>query len=154
MFTNFLINLDTAATDDASAAQGLFAPTSLITLGMLVVVVVVFYFMVIRPQKKQDREAAAMRNSLRIGDEVTTIGGIIGKIVSIKDPTCVIETGRDGARIRILKSAIKTVDVPAAATMAPTEETPAEDGAQEADQPHETVVNGKPEKKEKKKKEK
>lgn len=84
-----------------------------ITIGMLVVVVVVFYFFGIRPQKKQERAAAEMRNNLAVGDEITTIGGIIGKIVSIKEETMIIETGRDHTRIRLLKSAVRTVDVKA-----------------------------------------
>jgi len=54
-----------------------------------------------------------MRNNLQVGDEITTIGGIIGKIVSIKEETCIIETGRDGVRMRILRSAVRCVDVPA-----------------------------------------
>lgn len=87
--------------------------STLITVGMLVVVVVVFYFFGIRPQKKQEKEVANMRNSLQVGDEITTIGGIIGKVVSIKDETCVIETSRDCTKIRILKSAISRVDVKA-----------------------------------------
>ena len=65
----------------------------------------------IRPQKKQEKEAADMRNNLVVGDEITTIGGIIGKIVSIKDETLVLETSRDGTKIRILKSAVRNVDV-------------------------------------------
>ena len=85
--------------------------STLITVGMLVVVVVVFYFFGIRPQKKQEKEVANMRNSLQVGDEITTIGGIIGKIVSIKDETLVLETSRDGTKIRILKSAVRNVDV-------------------------------------------
>ncbi len=85
----------------------------LLTIGMLVVVVVVFYFFGIRPQKKQEKEVANMRNNLQVGDEITTIGGIIGKVVSIKDETCVIETSRDCTKIRILKSAISRVDVKA-----------------------------------------
>ena len=87
--------------------------STLITVGMLVVVVVVFYFFGIRPQKKQEKEVANMRNNLQVGDEITTIGGIIGKVVSIKDETCVIETSRDCTKIRILKSAISRVDVKA-----------------------------------------
>ena len=90
-----------------------FNPQSLITIGMLVLVIVVFYFLLIRPQKKQEKEAADMRNGLQVGDEITTIGGIIGKVVSIKEETCMIETGRDGTKIRILKSAVKSVDVKA-----------------------------------------
>ena len=82
-----------------------------VTLGMVAVVVVVFYFFGIRPQKKQEQAMAQMRDSLQVGDEITTIGGIIGKIVSIKEETMIIETGRDHTRIRLLKTAVRTVDV-------------------------------------------
>ena len=88
-----------------------------VTIIMLVAVFVVFYFFGIRPQKKQEKETNAMRNNLQVGDEITTIGGIIGKIVSIKDETCVIETSRDGTKIRFLKSAISRVDVKAEDTI-------------------------------------
>lgn len=83
------------------------------TIIMLVVMVAVFYFFMYRPQKKQEKETNNMRNSLQVGDEITTIGGIVGKVVNIKDPIVDIETGRNGTKIRILKSAIKCVDVKA-----------------------------------------
>ena len=85
----------------------------LITFGLMAVLFVVFYFFGIRPQKKQEKETAQMRNNLQVGDEITTIGGIIGKVISIKDETCVIETSRDGTKIRILKTAVSRVDVKA-----------------------------------------
>lgn len=97
------------ALESANPAGG----SGLLTIGLLVVMVVVFYFFGIRPQKKQEKETAAMRNGLQVGDEITTIGGIIGKIVSIKEETCVIETTRGGTKIRILKSAVSRVDVKA-----------------------------------------
>ena len=84
-----------------------------LSLGLIVVMFVVFYFFGIRPQKKQEKETAAMRNALQVADEITTIGGINGKVVSIKDETCVIETTRGGTKIRILKSAVSRVDVKA-----------------------------------------
>ena len=80
---------------------------------MLVIMFVAMYFLTIRPQKKAEKEANDMRNNLQIGDEITTVGGIIGRIVSIKEETCVIETSRDGTKIRILKTAIRNVDVKA-----------------------------------------
>ena len=90
---------------------------------MVVLFIGVFYLFGVRPQKKQEREAAQMRNNLMVGDEITTIGGIIGKIVSIKEETMVIETTRDHTRIRLLKSAVRSVDVPAGAKIeAPAEE--------------------------------
>ena len=86
---------------------------NLITFVPIILIFVVMYFFMIRPQKKQEKEANNMRNNLQVGDEVTTNGGIIGKIVSIKDETCVIETTKDRTRIRILKIAIARVDVKA-----------------------------------------
>ena len=80
---------------------------------MLVGLLVVMYFVMIRPQKKQEKEQNNMRNNLAVGDEITTIGGIIGKIVSIKEETCVIETSHERTKIRILKSAVSRVDVKA-----------------------------------------
>jgi preprotein translocase subunit YajC len=80
---------------------------------MLVGLLAVMYFVMIRPQKKQEKEQNDMRNNLAVGDEITTIGGIIGKIVSIKEETCVIETSHERTKIRILKSAVSRVDVKA-----------------------------------------
>ena len=85
--------------------------SSWISIGLMVVMFALLYFFVLRPQKKQEKETANMRNNLVVGDEITTIGGIIGKIVSIKDETLVLETSRDGTKIRILKSAVRNVDV-------------------------------------------
>jgi preprotein translocase subunit YajC len=73
--------------------------------------IVVFYFFLIRPENKKKKKLEDMRNQLAVGDEITTIGGIIGKIVSIKDETVMIETGHDRTKIRILKSAVRNVDV-------------------------------------------
>ena len=105
--------------------------STFMTIGMIALFIGVFYFFGIRPQKRQEREAAEMRNSLMVGDEITTIGGIIGKIVSIKDETMVIETTRDHTRIRFLKSAVRSVDVrvnaPVASKEEPTVEAPAEE---------------------------
>ena len=85
----------------------------IITIVMIVAMIAFFYFFIIRPQKKQEKEAASMRDSIQVGDEITTIGGIIGKVVSIKDETLVLETTRDCTKIRILKSAVSRIDVKA-----------------------------------------
>ena len=84
-----------------------------VTVIMIVGMIAVFYFLLFRPQKKQQKQEQEMRNSLEVGDEITTIGGIIGEIVSIKEEKVTIETGKDRSKIRILKGAIKTVDVKA-----------------------------------------
>jgi len=81
----------------------------------LILIIGLFAVMMIftsKKQKKQDQEIANMRNSLRVGDEVTTTGGIVGRIVRVKEETVVVETSRDGTKIRFLKSAIARVDVP------------------------------------------
>ena len=84
-------------------------------------------------QKKKDKEAQNMRDSLQVGDEVTTIGGIIGKVVSIKEETFVLETTKEKTHIRFLKGAIRSVDVriadvtAAAAEPQETAEQPAEE---------------------------
>ena len=89
------------------------AGSPIITIVMIVAMIAFFYFFIIRPQKKQEKEAANMRDSIQVGDEITTIGGIIGKVVSIKDETLVLETTRDCTKIRILKSAVSRIDVKA-----------------------------------------
>ena len=61
----------------------------------LILMIVIFYFLLIRPQKKRDKEVQKMRENIEIADEIVTIGGIIGRIVSIKDDTVVIETASD-----------------------------------------------------------
>ncbi len=111
MFKFFLDAAD-AATDTQATPGGLAG--ALPTILMLVVMVAIFYFLLIRPQKKQEKEAQNMRDSLSVGDEITTIGGIIGEIVSIKDETITIETSKAGTKMRLLKSAVRSVDVSAA----------------------------------------
>lgn len=76
----------------------------------LALMVVLLYFMIYRPQKKQEKKDVAMRNSLEIGDQVTTIGGVIGRVVAIKDDTFVLETGSDRVKIRFAKTAIGSVE--------------------------------------------
>ena len=86
------------------------------SIGSILIIVVMFvalYFFMIRPQKKQEKEQNDMRNNLQVGDEITTIGGIIGKVVSIKEETVTIETSHDRTKIRILRSAVRNVDVKA-----------------------------------------
>ena len=76
----------------------------------LALMLMMLYFMIYRPQKKQEKKDAAMRSSLEIGDQVTTIGGVIGRVVAIKDDTFVLETGADRVKIRFTKNAISSVE--------------------------------------------
>ncbi len=81
---------------------------------LIVVMCVVLYFVMIRPQKKQEKETANMRNGLQVNDEIVTIGGIVGIITNVsgKD-TITIVTSRDKTRIQILRTAVARVQVPA-----------------------------------------
>ncbi|MBP3387635.1 MAG: preprotein translocase subunit YajC [Clostridia bacterium] len=81
---------------------------NLIGLIPLVLLAVVFYFMIYRPQKKQEKETRDMRNSLCVGDIITTVGGVIGKVLRIKDNTIVIESG--GQKLLIQRWAIRSID--------------------------------------------
>ncbi len=85
------------------------------TLVMLVVMFGIFYFMLIRPENKRKKEAEQTRNSIKTGDKVTTIGGVVGTVVSVKDDKFVLETSADQVRVEFTKWAISTNDTAAAA---------------------------------------
>lgn len=74
---------------------------------MLVLLCALFYFMMIRPQKKRDKAEKEMRESISIGDEISTIGGFIGKVVNIKDDVMTIETSSDRTKLRVYRWAIR-----------------------------------------------
>jgi preprotein translocase subunit YajC len=82
---------------------------TLMTLIPLVLIIAVFYFFMIRPENKKKKQAAEMRANLKVGDMITTIGGVIGTVCAVKDETIVIETGTDRVRIEFTKWAISTV---------------------------------------------
>ena len=92
---------------------------------MIVLLIGMFWFMN-RSNKKKEKEAADMRDNLQVGDEVTTIGGIVGKVVSIKEETFVLETTKEKTHIRFLKGAIRSVDVKVADLTAGNIETKTE----------------------------
>lgn len=85
------------------------------TIIMLVVMVAIFYFMLIRPENKRKKEAEELRSSLKVGDQITTIGGIVGTVVNVKEDKFVIETSADQVRIELAKWALSTNDSAAAA---------------------------------------
>ena len=78
------------------------------TIIMLVVMLLVFYFLLIRPENKKKKAMEAMRPSLKVGDKITTIGGIVGTIVHIKEDNIVIETSADRVRMELTKWSIST----------------------------------------------
>ena len=83
--------------------------TQYVYYGVLILIFVGFFYFMNRSNKKREREQLLMLDSLQIGDEVVTIGGVMGKISSIKEDSVVIESGADKNKIRFEKSAIKTV---------------------------------------------
>ena len=92
--------LETAATTGALVSS--IVPFAL--------VIALMYFMIIRPQKKKDKKMEELRSSIEIGDTVTTIGGIVGLVVAIKEDTIVLETGTDRSKIRFKRWAISEVN--------------------------------------------
>ena len=98
-------------TDVAGAGMGS-------TVIMLVLMVAVFYFMLIRPENKRKKEAEQMRGAVKTGDKITTIGGIIGTVVNVKEDKIVIETSADQVRMELAKWAISTNETAAEAKKA------------------------------------
>lgn len=105
------------------------------TILMLIVMVAIMYFLMIRPENKRKKKAQEMRDSLKKGDAITSIGGIIGRIVSVGKDTIVIETSDDRVRMELTKWAVSSV------------------GVQSGEQPEEKKEEKKPAKKEEEKKE-
>ncbi len=94
---------DASASGDSSAAGGGYS-----MIIMIVIMVIIFYFFLIRPENKKKKKAEEMRNSLSVGDQVTTIGGIIGRIVAVKSESIVFETSEDRVRMEVTKWAISS----------------------------------------------
>ncbi len=88
------------------------------TLIMMILMIAIFYFMLIRPENKRKKEAEQMRSSVKTGDKITTIGGIVGTVVNVKDSRIVLETGADQVRIEFEKWAISTNETAAEAAKA------------------------------------
>lgn len=97
-----------AATADSTSNVGMGA--LLLQLSPFLILIPLMYFLMIRPQKKKQKEEQKMRSSVRVGDEVTTIGGITGRVLNIKEDVLVIETGADRSKMTIKKWALQSVD--------------------------------------------
>lgn len=93
-----------AVLTSTTSTAGSLAPTIL----MIVLMVAMIYFMIIRPENKKKKALNEMRSALAVGDDVTTIGGIVGKVVHIKDDLITIETSEDRVRIQMTRWAIST----------------------------------------------
>lgn len=121
---------ETTATGSSSSGSNW---SVFIVYGVLFVGIIVFFILMNRKSKNQEKEIADMRNGLCVGDEVTTTGGIVGRIVRVKEETVVVETSRDGTKITFVKSAIARVDTPAPGTRKEAEK-PAEEAAVKEDE--------------------
>ena len=88
------------------------------TLFMLIMMIAVFYFMLIRPENKRKKEAEEMRSAVKKGDKITTIGGIVGTVVDVKENNIVIETSADQVRIELAKWALSSNETAAEAAKA------------------------------------
>ncbi len=95
---------------EATTAASATSMSSITSVLIMVAMLAVMYFILIRPQKKKEKEQREMRNALEVGDGVTTIGGIVGRVVSIKDDTILLETGSDRTKIRFQKWAVQDVE--------------------------------------------
>ena len=104
---NFLT--DTAVTAGAGLGSSIF---------MIVAMLAVFYFMLIRPENKRKKEAEELRASVKTGDKITTVGGIVGTAVNVKEDRIVIESGADQVRLELMKWAISTNETAAEAKKA------------------------------------
>lgn len=114
-----MLNYLMIAAEATTAAQGGSMLTMLLPFAFIILIM---YFLVMRPESKRKKQAEEMRNNLKKGDWITTIGGIYGRVVAITDRTVVIETSEDRVRVEFLKSAIGNVgslDEQAAAAQRP-----------------------------------
>ena len=75
---------------------------------MIVAMLAIMYFLTIRPQRKRQKEQQTMRDNIQVGDEITTIGGIMGRVVTVKEDALIIETGADKNKLKISRWAVST----------------------------------------------
>lgn len=105
MFSSFVMG----ASSSSAASSGSSASAMLTLVLPFVAIFAIMYFFMIRPQRKKEKEAQHMRENISVGDNVTTVGGIVGRVVSVKDDGVVIETGADRNKLLLKKWAIQSV---------------------------------------------
>ena len=106
IFEMEILKLLAPAAADTAAQGGMDLMTMLTAIVPFILMIVVFYFLLIRPEKKRAKRDKEMRENLQVADEVVTTGGIVGRVLSVKEDTVLIETGSDRTKIRILKTSI------------------------------------------------
>lgn len=99
MMLNQLLTASTGQVDTMGMLIG--------TVGPIILMFAVFYFLLIRPQKKREQEVQKMREAIEVGDEIVSIGGIIGRVVSIKEDTLVIETSAERSKLRMARWSVQ-----------------------------------------------
>ena len=110
LLTKFFLTIadgESAAATGSEQAAGFGSGSMLLTIGWIVALVALMYFLLWRPQKKKQKEEKKLRESLQIGDEIVTIGGIVGRIVSIKEDSLIIESP-DHSKLQISTWAVQT----------------------------------------------
>ena len=127
---------------DGTAAKG----NPIWTIVMMVALFAVMYFVMIRPQRKRQKEEQTMRDSIQIGDEITTIGGIMGRVVTVKDDSIVLESGSDRVKMKFTRWAIQTNNT---AQERAEKERAALKAAQEAEKEEKRAAKGRKERKKK-----
>lgn len=101
-----LLEANTTAGGTGSTDGGTFLISMLTTILPIALMVLIFYFLLIRPEKKRSKRMKEMLDNLQVADEVVTTGGIIGRVLSVKEDTVLIETGSDRTRLRVLRTSI------------------------------------------------
>ena len=110
-------------TNTLLASTGDMAGGGMSMILMIVVMIAIFYFLLIRPENKKKKAAAKMRSELAVGDEIITIGGVVGTICAVKEDTIVIETSADRVRIEFTKWAVSTKGSPASESASDTKDS-------------------------------
>lgn len=96
---------DTASGAEGAAEGGILS--MVLSFAPMILVFIAFWFFLIRPQRKKEKETQKMRSSIEVGDEIVTIGGIMGIVTNVKEDVLVIETGSDRSKVRIAKWAVQ-----------------------------------------------
>jgi preprotein translocase YajC subunit len=109
-------------------------PQGALQIGGIVLIFVIMYLLMIRPQRKREKQVNEMRSALKAGDSITTIGGIKGKVTSVKDDSLILQVGADKIKIEIMRWAVSKVDVAGAAPKAGAKK-PAEKAEEKKDEP-------------------
>ncbi len=104
---SYLLPLLFSSSSSAATGETANRTSPIFTILMMVALFAVMYFVMIRPQRKKQKEEQDMRDSIQIGDEITTIGGIMGRVVTVKDDSLVIETGSDRIKMKVTRWSIQ-----------------------------------------------